>query len=139
MAIGLKTAEQVKIQVGAAQECLHDIPDPMIVKGKDLMRGIPVTRKIDHIEVATILEKSISAIELGILQTLEKCPPELAGDIYGNGVHLTGGNAFLRGLKERLEKKMKLPVHIDSEALHSVSKGVAAVLRDPKKYKPVLF
>lgn len=139
MAIGLRTAEQIKIQVGAVQQLFHEIPDPMIVKGKDLMRGIPITRQIDHLEVASVLEKSISAIELGILQTLEKCPPELAGDIYCNGVHLTGGNAYLRGLKERLEKKMRLPIHIDAAALHSVSKGVATVLRDTKKYKAVLL
>lgn len=139
MEIGLRTAEQVKIGVGSALQVLEDAPEPMIVKGKDMVRGIPVTRKIDYAEVSSILEKSISAIELGILQTLEKCPPELAGDIYGNGVYITGGNAFLRGLKERLEKKLKIAIHIDQDALHSVSKGVAAVLRNTKKYKSVLL
>jgi rod shape-determining protein MreB len=139
MAIGLKTAEQVKIGVGAVQENIANAPAPMMVKGKDLLRGIPVTREIDHAEVAAILDKSISAIELGILQTLEKCPPELAGDIYGNGVFLTGGSALLRGMKERLEKKIRLSVTIDSAALQSVSKGVAKALQNPKKYKAVLI
>jgi rod shape-determining protein MreB len=139
MAIGLKTAEQVKIKVGAVQENLAESPAPMMVKGKDLMRGIPVTREITHREVARILEKAIGSIELGIQQTLEKCPPELAGDIYGNGVFITGGNAMLRGLKERLESKIRVPVHIDPAALTSVSKGVATVLKDPKKYESVLI
>ena len=139
IAIGLKTAEQIKIRVGAVTSKIQDIPEPMMVKGKDLVEGIPVTRKIDHTEVAFILEKSFSSIEHAVLQTLEVCPPELAADIYLNGIHVTGGNALLRGVKERLESKVKLPVHIDEEALISVSKGAAQALRDPKKYKSVLF
>jgi rod shape-determining protein MreB len=139
MAIGLKTAEQIKINVGAVTTKIQDVPEPIMVKGKDLMEGIPVTRKIDHSEVAFILEKSFSSIEHAILQTLEICPPELAADIYQNGLHVTGGNAFLRGIKERLELKVKLPVHIDEDALISVSKGAAQMLRDTKKYKSILF
>jgi rod shape-determining protein MreB len=139
MSVGMKTAEQVKIRVGAVSTLVDAVPEPMEVIGKDLMRGIPVTRRIDHLEVSSILEKSISAIELGIIQTLEKCPPELAGDIYQSGIYITGGNAFLRGLKQRLEKKTKLTIHIDPAALYSVSKGVTKTLRDPKKYKSVLL
>ena len=139
ISIGLKTAEQIKIKVGAVVDKLPSAPEPMMVKGKDLMEGIPVTRMIDHSEVAHILEKSISAIEHSIVQTLETCPPELAADIYQNGIHVTGGNAFLRGLKERFESKIKLPVHIDHEALLSVSKGMSKALRDPKKFRSVLF
>jgi rod shape-determining protein MreB len=139
MAIGLRTAEQIKILVGAVTPKLQDIPAPIMVKGKDLVEGIPVTRRIDHTEVAHILEKSFSSIEHAVLQTLELCPPELAADIYQNGIHVTGGNALLRGVKERLESKVKLPVHIDEDALVSVSKGAAQVLRDTKKYKSVLF
>ena len=111
----------------------------MAVKGKELLRGLHVTRTVDHIEIASVLEKSISAIELGLIQTLETCPPELASDIYLTGVHVTGGNALLRGLPERLQRKLKLPVHVDDNPLQSVSKGVAAVLRDPKKYRGVLM
>jgi rod shape-determining protein MreB and related proteins len=139
MEIGLRTAEQVKITVGAVQDIPLNIPAPLMVKGKDLMRGIPTTRSIDHTEVASILEKSVGTIELGILQALEKCPPELAGDIYNNGIFLTGGNALLRGLRERLQTKLMVKVHVDKTALHSVSKGVASVLRDPGKYRTVLM
>lgn len=139
MAIGTKTAEQIKIQVGAVSESIQQVPTPMVVKGKDLVEGIPTVRQIDHKEVACILEKSISAIEHAIIQTLETCPPELAADIYESGLHVTGGNALLRGLKERFESRIKLPVHIDDEALLSVSKGVGQALRDPAKYRGVLI
>lgn len=139
MGIGLKTAEQIKIRVGAVNEIITDIPQPMMVKGKDLVEGLPVTRSINHLEVALILERLISAIEHSIIQTLETCPPELASDILQSGIHITGGNARLRGLKERFEHKIKLPVHVDPHALLSVGKGVAQTLRDPAKFSSILF
>lgn len=137
--IGWKTAEQIKIQVGAAIPSLINPPSPMVVKGKDIMEGIPTTREVAYIEVAYILDKAIKSIEENIVHTLEVCPPELAADIYQNGIHLTGGSALLRGMKERLQKNIQLPVHLDANPLLSVSKGIAQVLREPKTYQAVLF
>ncbi len=139
MAIGLRTAEQIKINVGAVINNLDVAPEPMMVKGKDLVEGLPRTRMIDHYEVVSILEKLVASIEHGIVQTLEVCPPELAADIYENGIHITGGNAMLRGLRERFQSKIKLPVHIDDDALTSVGKGIATALGDTKKYANVLM
>ena len=139
MAIGSKTAEQIKINVGAALEQIVETPDTMEVRGKDLMEGIPITRRIGHPEVARILDKSIQAIENSILQTMETCPPELASDIYENGIYLTGGGALLRGIKERFESKFKIAVHVDKGALSSVSAGVGKALRCVKEYRSVLF
>ncbi len=139
VAIGLKTAEQVKIRTGAATVNIDPVPEPMMVKGKDMVSGIPSMHKIDHREVAEILEKSVASIERAIVQTLETCPPELAADIYTNGIYLTGGGSLLRGFKERLEGTIKLTVHLDAHALSSVSRGVAVALSNPEKYASVLF
>ena len=139
IAIGLKTAERIKIQVGAVCAEIEDAPMEMHVRGKDLKEGIPVVRVIDHHEVCYILEKSIASIEHGIVQTLETCPPELAADIYQGGIHVTGGSAMLRGLRERWEKRIGLPVHIDPQPLYSVGRGVAHTLCDPAKFKSILF
>jgi rod shape-determining protein MreB len=139
MGIGIKTAEQVKIMVGAVTQELENPPLAMAVKGKDMLRGLPITHEVGYQEIARVLEKSMIAIELGIIQTLETCPPELSSDIYNNGIYVTGGNAQLRGLQQRLERKLRLPVNIDDAPLLSVSKGVATVLRDPKKYQGVLM
>lgn len=139
MGIGLKTAEQVKIQVGAVTDKLTDPPQPMFVKGKDMISGIPVTRKIEYSEVAHILEKSITQIETAIIQTLETCPPELAADIYETGIHLTGGGSLLRGIQSRLEKRMKLAVITDKDPLHSVSKGISHALASPEKFRSILI
>lgn len=137
--IGINTAEIIKIKVGAATENLPDPPEPYLLIGKDMMTGIPVNCTIGHKEVARILDNSLLKIEQAILQTLEECPPELAADIYDNGIHLTGGSVLLRGLKERFEKKIGLKFHLDPDALLSVSKGIATVLKDTESYKSVLF
>ena len=139
MAIGFRTAEQIKIQLGWVWNQPEKKADIMMVKGKDIQTGIPVTRAIKGIDILRVLEKPFRAIEEGIVQALEVCPPELAADIYQNGIHITGGGALLGGLRERLEHSLQLPIHIDHEPLLSVSKGVAKALRDPKKFRPVLF
>jgi rod shape-determining protein MreB len=139
MAIGLKTAEQIKIKVGAVMANPPEIPQPLLVKGKDMVEGIPVTRLIKHSEIAFVLEKSITSIEHSVVQTLETCPPELASDIYGNGIHMTGGSSMLRGLRERFEAKLRLPVHIDPQPLLSVSRGMAATLGETKRYQSILM
>src|SRR5690606_35040150 len=128
--IGLNMAEYVKINVGAAREITTDCPEPLHVIGKDAITGIPKGILIDHLEIAYVLNTSIIKIEQAIMQTLEECPPGLAGDIYENGIHLTGRGSLLRGFKERLEAKVKLPVLQDENALFSVSKGITTVLGD---------
>lgn len=139
MGIGIKTAEQIKIGVGAVTDKLPHPPAPIQVRGKDLIRGIPMIRSIGYQEVARILEKFIVSIENAIVNTLEACPPELAADIYDSGIHVTGGNALLRGLRERFERRLCLPVHIDPQPLLSVSKGVGMMLGEGKRFERLLM
>lgn len=137
--VGWKTAEMIKIGVGAVTEKIDDVPEPMYVKGKDILTGLPAMRRIDHREVAGILNKSMLTIEENILHALESCPPELAADIYQSGVFITGGTSLLRGMTERLQRSIQLPIHQDDEPLLSVSKGGSLVLRNLNKYRPVLM
>lgn len=137
--IGINMAEQVKIQVGVAMDAIQDPPAPISVVGKDAVNGIPREIKLGPAEIAYALDTSIIKIEQAILQALEECPPELAGDIYSNGIHLTGGASLLRGFRERISTKVKLSVHQDQEALGSVSKGMTVILKDPSKYRTILF
>jgi rod shape-determining protein MreB and related proteins len=139
MEIGTHTAEQIKIRVGAALDQVHHPPQPMYVVGKDIVTGIPKRIQITHQEVSYILNSSLSKIEQAIIQTLEECPPELAGDIYENGIYLTGGGSLLRGLKERIQEKIKVPIHQDPNALLSVTRGILTALSDLEKYQYVLI
>jgi rod shape-determining protein MreB and related proteins len=137
--VGWKTAEQVKFGVGAVSEMVEDAPAPIYVKGKDIMTGLPSMRRIDHREIAQILDKSMLTIEQHILHAMESCPPELSADIYQSGIFVTGGGSLLRGMKQRLEKSMQLPVHMDDEPLLAVSKGTSIALRQMARYRPILM
>jgi rod shape-determining protein MreB len=138
MSIGLKTAEFVKKKVG----CVYSpaaTDEKVLVKGKDLIEGIPASRLISQHELVHVLERPFKQIEDAIHQSLQVCPPELAADIYQTGIYVTGGNALLKGIKERFAKNFKLPVNIDQHSLTSVSKGVSHILSNPQKYKAVLL
>lgn len=137
--IGERTAEKIKIEVGAAISELDDGPDDYLVRGRDLMTGIPKEIKISYTEIAFAIDKSISRIEEAVLRALEISPPELSADIYDNGIHLTGGGALLRGLDKRLSIKTKLPVHIAEDPLRAVIRGTGKALSDTKGFKAVLM
>jgi rod shape-determining protein MreB len=137
--VGWKTAEQAKINVGLVREKSADAPGPTVVKGKDLMKGLPVERNVTSGEICQVLDRPFRLIEEQIIQALEVCPPELSADIFQNGIHVTGGGSLLRGVKERLENSIQVPVTLDKEPLLSVSKGISKVLGSPKKYQSILM
>ena len=135
MLIGERSAERLKIDVGAALPDLDEPPAPIEVRGKDLMSGIPKIIEISHTEIAHAINKSIAKIEDAILKALESTPPELSADIYDRGIHLTGGGAALRGLDIRLAEKTKLPIHVAEDPLRAVVRGTGICLENIGEYK----
>jgi rod shape-determining protein MreB and related proteins len=136
--IGERTAEQIKITIGAAMKDLEHPPEDMAVNGRDLVTGIPKQIMVSYQEVAEAIDKSIFKIEEAILKALETTPPELAADIYRRGLYLTGGGALLRGLDKRLSQKIKLPVHIADDPLVSVVRGTGLALKNYQRYPFVM-
>ncbi|MEM0994009.1 MAG: rod shape-determining protein [Bacteroidota bacterium] len=132
--IGERTAERIKIEVGSALPELESPPEDMAVNGRDLMTGIPKQIKVNYSEISGCLDKSISKVEDAILKALEVTPPELAADIYKNGLYLTGGGALLRGLDKRISDRTKLPVHIADDPLKAVVKGTGIALKGTDRY-----
>ncbi|QCK13367.1 rod shape-determining protein [Mangrovivirga cuniculi] len=137
--IGERSAEKVKIEVGAAMTELDDPPEEYEIRGRDLMTGIPKVIKVSYSEIAFALDKSVSKIEEAVLKALEISPPELSADIYDRGIHLTGGGALLRGLDKRLALKTKLPVHIADDPLRAVVRGTGLALKNLNTFKNVLL
>lgn len=136
--IGERTAEQIKIQIGAAMKDIDDPPEDMAVHGRDLVTGIPKQIMVSYKEVADAIDRSISKIEEGILKALETTPPEIGSDIYRRGLYLTGGGALLRGLDKRIASKIKLPVHVADDPLKSVVKGTGIALKHYNQYPFVM-
>jgi rod shape-determining protein MreB len=137
--VGERTAEQIKIHVGAALSELDDPPEDLPVNGRDLMTGIPKQIVVTYSEIAHALDKSISKIEEAVLRALEITPPELAADIYRTGLYLTGGGALLRGLDKRLAQKTKLPVHVAEDPLRAVVRGTGIALQSRDKYQALFI
>ncbi len=135
MLIGERSAERIKIEVGAALPDLEEEPNDIEIRGKDLMTGIPKTISVNYREVSHALNKSITKIEDAILKALENTPPELSADIYERGIHLTGGGASLRGLDIRLAEKTKLPIHVAEDPLKAVVRGTGIALKNLDVFK----
>ena len=133
--IGERTAEEIKINVGAALPEIVDPPADYMVRGPHQMTALPVEIPVAYQEIAHCLDKSITKIEAAILQVLEETPPELYADIYKNGIYLAGGGALLRGLDKRLSDKHNIPVHVSEDPLHAVAVGTGIALKNVEKFQ----
>jgi len=132
--IGERSAERVKIEVGAALTEIDNPPPDFHVQGRDLMTGIPKEVSVNYVEIANCLDKSISKIEEAILNALEMAPPELAADIYRKGIYMAGGGSLLRGLDKRIAMKTKLKVHVCEDPLRAVARGTGIALKNIHKF-----
>lgn len=133
--IGERTAERIKIEVGAATPDIDNIPEKFVVRGPHQMTALPIEIPISHAEIAHCLDKSIAKIEFAIISVLEKTPPELYADVHQKGIYLTGGGALLRGLDKRLSEKTNIKFHIAEDPLHAVARGTGIALKNVDKFK----
>ena len=133
--VGERTAEMIKINVGAATTKLGgEAPEDYVVRGPDKMSALPLEVPISYQEIAHCLDKSISKIESAILSALEQTPPELYSDIVQRGIYLAGGGAMLRGLDERLSGKLQIKFHVPENPQHAVVRGTAIALKNAENY-----
>jgi len=133
--VGERTAEAIKINVGAAIPDIDDPPADYMVRGPHQMTALPVEIPVSYQEIAHCLDKSIAKVETAILGVLEETPPELYADIYKKGIYLAGGGALLRGLDKRLSEKTNIKVHIAEDPLHAVARGTGIALKNVDKFE----
>lgn len=132
--IGEATAEDIKVNVGAALPAIEESPADYIVRGPNLMTAMPIEIPISYQEIAHCLDKSISKIEAAILSVLEQTPPELYADIVHKGIYLAGGGGLLRGLDKRLSDKISIPFKVAENPLHAVARGTGIALKNVDKF-----
>jgi len=135
--IGDQTAEQIKMQIGSAYKT--DEEREMEVKGRDLVNGIPKTLRISSAEIREALQEPIIAIVEAVKLSLERTPPELAGDIVDRGIVMTGGGSLLRGLDGLLREETNLPINVVEDPLCAVVLGTGKILDDLEHYEKVLM
>lgn len=126
--LGEQTAESIKISIGSAF-ATADEPEAE-VRGRDLITGLPKTIVLSAKEVRAAIEEPLNSIIDAVRATLDKCPPELAGDVMSRGIVLAGGGALLRGLEDRIREETGLPVHMADNPLESVVLGAGKCVED---------
>lgn len=132
--IGPRTAEDIKMTIGSAYP-LGEHELEMEVRGRDQVAGLPVTKRINSVEIRECLAEPILQIIESVKLTLEKCPPELAADLVERGMVLAGGGALIKGLDKFLIKECGLPVIIAPSPLLAVCLGTGKALEYLEKFQ----
>lgn len=132
--VGVRTAEQIKMNVGSALTELDNPPEDFVVHGPNVMTSLPMEILVTYQEISHCIEKTISKIEAAVLGALEQTPPELYADIVRNGIYLAGGGALLRGLDKRLTDKIGIQFHVAEDPLLAVARGTGVALKNASKF-----
>lgn len=132
--IGPRTAEEIKMTIGSAYP-LGENELEMEVRGRDQVAGLPITKRINSVEIRECLAEPIQQIIESVKLTLEKCPPELAADLVERGMVLAGGGALIKGIDKALIKETGLPVIVAPHPLLAVCMGTGKALEYLDKFK----
>jgi rod shape-determining protein MreB and related proteins len=137
LALGERTAEEVKIAIGAAWPLDEELWAE--VRGRDLVTGLPKTIVVSSRDISEAMEEPVTAIVDAVKITLDQTPPELAADIMEQGIVLAGGGALLRGLDTRLSSETAMPIRVADDPLNAVVRGSGQSLEEFEALRGVLF
>ena len=133
LAIGDKTAEDVKIQIGSAIPLEEELS--MIVKGRDFVTGLPRSTEIKTNEIVKAISRDLRDMIKAMKDVLQETPPELAADIIDQGIIMTGGSSMLRNLPELVLRRTGVKAVLAEDALFCVAKGTGIALEHLDTYK----
>ncbi|MBU1292766.1 rod shape-determining protein [Patescibacteria group bacterium] len=133
LAIGDKTAEEIKIQIGSAVPVTEEMT--MSIKGRDLVSGLPRTVELRTNEVVQAMNRELREMMNAVRKVLQDTPPELASDIIDNGIMLTGGTSQLRNLPELVYRRTGVEAKLAQDAYYCVVRGTGVALKHLDTYK----
>jgi rod shape-determining protein MreB len=133
LAIGEKTAENIKINIGSAIPLSEELV--MEIKGRDYLTGLPRSQEIGTNEIAKAIRVELREIVRAIKDVFHETPPELSADIIDKGIIMTGGTSQLRGLPELVFKRTGVEARLADEAIYCVAKGTGVALEHLDVYK----
>jgi len=134
--IGERMAEQIKIEIGSAYPL--DTEKTMIVRGRNLVTGLPEAIEISSIEVREALNGSLQVIIDTIKDALDEAPPEIGADLLDTGICLAGGSCQLQGLVERLTYDLKMHIFRAEDPMTCVARGAGIILEDLNRFRHLL-
>jgi rod shape-determining protein MreB len=133
LAIGDKTSERIKIEIGSA--VFMDEELTVVVKGRDFLTGLPRSTEIKTNEIVKAISKDLREMIKAIKDVLQETPPELAADIIDQGIIMTGGSSMLRNFPELVYRRTGVKTALAEDALYCVAKGTGVALEHLNTYK----
>ncbi|PIR78048.1 MAG: rod shape-determining protein [Candidatus Magasanikbacteria bacterium CG10_big_fil_rev_8_21_14_0_10_36_16] len=133
LAIGDRSAEKVKIDIGSAM--YMDVPLTMEVKGRDMVTGLPRTILVTSDDTTEALQHDLEGLIEAIKEVLHKTPPELSADVMDKGMIMSGGSSQLRNLDELIAQAIGVAAYVAEEPLLCVAKGTGIALENLENYK----
>ena len=125
--IGRVTAEKAKLEVGAVNK--PETEKQFVLKGRNTVTGLPDSVELTNTEIYDVLSEVAANIIAAIQDVLEATPPELVGDIYKDGIVMTGGGALLYGMDQLIRDQLKIDVHIAENPSDCVINGCGYALK----------
>ena len=137
LAIGDKTAEDIKMKIGAAVPLDEELT--LLIKGRDFIQGLPRTATISTNEIVRAIDKELRQMIKAIKDVLQETPPELASDIIDQGITMTGGTSALRNFPELVYRKTGVKARLAEDPLFCVVKGTGIALDHLDTYKKAVI
>ncbi len=137
LAIGDRTAEQIKIKIGSAIFLEDELE--MTIKGRDFLTGLPRSAEIKTNEIVKAISKELYEIIKAIKDVLQDTPPELASDIIDTGVTMTGGSSMLRNFPELVYRRTGVKANLAKDPYYCVAKGTGIALNHLDTYKKTII
>jgi rod shape-determining protein MreB len=134
--VGERTAEEIKKKLGSAMYEEQEVT--MMIRGRDVVAGVPRNLEIKGREVVEALQIPVSAIVDAVRMSLERTPPELASDIVDRGIMLSGGGALLRNIDALVQRETGVPVHLAADPISGTVLGAGKVLEEIDQLRQVL-
>lgn len=137
LAIGDRTAEEVKIKIGAAVPLEEELR--VTIKGRDYIQGLPRSAQVSTNEIVKAIDNELRQIIKAIKDVLAETPPELSSDIIDHGIIMTGGSSLLRNLPDLIYRKTGVKAAVAEDSLYCVAKGTGIALEHLDTYKRAIL
>lgn len=133
LAIGERTAEDIKITIGSA--LYLDDPMTMEIRGRDMVTGLPKTLVMNTNDVVDAITNELEGIIEAVKEVLHQTPPELAADVIDKGITMSGGSSLLRNIDQLVSRATGVPAFVADDALYCVARGTGIALENLDAYK----
>lgn len=133
LAIGERTAERIKIDIGSAMYLEEPLREE--VRGRDMITGLPRTVMVTSDDITDAIQTELEGIVQAVKDVLHNTPPELSADVIDKGIIMSGGSSLLRNIDQLVNQATGVPAYIADEALYCVAKGTGIALENLESYK----